>query len=1237
MKLLTLLSLSLCIFFNTFAAGTPGLNYNYYEGTWSTLPNFSSLMPVKTGTSANVSLDLRNKDLQYAFQWSGFINIPAAGTYTFETYSDDGSKLYIGSTQVVNNDGEHASQFVTGSIALNAGAYPITITYFQSYGGHTMEVYWSSNSGISRRKIDANVLTIDNPSTTTSTPGLNYNYYEGTWSTLPNFSSLMPVKTGTSANVSLDLRNKDLQYAFQWSGFINIPAAGTYTFETYSDDGSKLYIGSTQVVNNDGEHAGQFVTGSIALNAGAYPITITYFQSYGGYTMEVYWSSNSGISRRKIDANVLTTNNPGTTTSTTNADLRGINNYYFSTAAGDDSRTAAQAMNSSTPWKTLNKLNSIMSSLKPGDAVLFNRGETFTGSIIMKQSGTTGNPIIFSAYGTGSKPMINGLATIKTWTSIGNGAWETPVAGGSYLNMVLVNDLVQAMGRFPNITNPNRGYLTLESHSGNSQITDNELGSSTNWTGAEIVIRKNDWVLDRGPITNHSGNTLTYVSPTAHQPIDGYGYFIQNSPLTLDQLGEWYYNPATKKLRMFFGSAIPTNYSVKASMADTLVFINNKNYITFDNMCFNGANVTAFQLNNSSNIKIQNSEINYTGYDGVSAENSPYMSIENNLINHSNNSGVKLYSGSSYASVKSNAVRNSGTIPGMGSSNNQQMVGLFVDASPYNAIELNTVDSSGYCGITFTGDYTTVKNNVVNYFCLTVSDGGGIYTWGGWDKVGRKVIGNIVLNGIGAYQGTSNTTPGGAVGIYTDDRSSNIDIFNNSIANCIRAGIYLHNSHEMNVTGNTLYNNAIQLSYVHDALEPGDPIRNVKTVGNVISSSKATQFLVENSSTLNDIPSFGSYNSNYYVRPTNQSGIITTTIQDNGQYTAAFYDLAGWNSKYGFDQQSAISPLKIPAYTVTRLIGANKYPNGSFNSNIDGAFVLSSPGRATASFNNSGKLDGGALQVSFDAAGGPVNNVGAYIDFGSVTAGKTYVIKFSLLSAAANKTIKTFIQHNGGSYSKLSDIRYFDLSTTRTENQFLFTAPSTLSNAMIAFEISGSDCPYWLDNFQVYEAEVATINADDYMRFEYNSTSKSKSVLLSGNYVDAKNQLYSDAISIAPFSSVVLIKQTSLTTASQAAAQTTSNMMATSEAEAQQVIAMTVKISPNPVHEKLQVAVSLPENTQAASMSIYSLSGVRLKTIAMSTTATTVPVDVSSFNNGVYIININYDGHTITKKFVKQS
>jgi len=55
------------------------------------------------------------------------------------------------------------------------------------------------------------------------------------------------------------------------------------------------------------------------------------------------------------------------------------NNYYFSSTDGDDSRTSFQAQDSSTPWRSINKLNSIFSSLQAGDVILFKRGDVFYG------------------------------------------------------------------------------------------------------------------------------------------------------------------------------------------------------------------------------------------------------------------------------------------------------------------------------------------------------------------------------------------------------------------------------------------------------------------------------------------------------------------------------------------------------------------------------------------------------------------------------------------------------------------------------------------------------------------------------------------------------------------------------------------------------------------------------------------------------------------------------------------
>ncbi len=89
--------------------------------------------------------------------------------------------------------------------------------------------------------------------------------------------------------------------------------------------------------------------------------------------------------------------------------------YYLSSSKGDDSRTVLQAQKSSTPWQSLARINSM--TLAPGDVVNLKRGDVFTGSLTVGQSGASGKPITYSAYGTGANPKISGFTTLSTWTN----------------------------------------------------------------------------------------------------------------------------------------------------------------------------------------------------------------------------------------------------------------------------------------------------------------------------------------------------------------------------------------------------------------------------------------------------------------------------------------------------------------------------------------------------------------------------------------------------------------------------------------------------------------------------------------------------------------------------------------------------------------------------------------------------------------------------------------------------
>jgi hypothetical protein len=137
--------------------GDNGLKYEYYEGTWNSLPNFDFLTPVASGIAQNFDVTLRQRSDNFSLRFTGYIEIKTAGIYTFYTNSDDGSNLYIDDVLVVNNDGLHGAQDAMGTINLTAGRHKIAVGYFEKTGSEVLTVSFAG-PGISRKQIPVNLL-----------------------------------------------------------------------------------------------------------------------------------------------------------------------------------------------------------------------------------------------------------------------------------------------------------------------------------------------------------------------------------------------------------------------------------------------------------------------------------------------------------------------------------------------------------------------------------------------------------------------------------------------------------------------------------------------------------------------------------------------------------------------------------------------------------------------------------------------------------------------------------------------------------------------------------------------------------------------------------------------------------------------------------------------------------------------------------------------------------------------
>ena len=92
----------------------------------------------RPGTNVNTN--------SFSVRWTGFVEAPATGTYTFQTITDDGGRLWVNGVQLINNWSDHSATTNTaGPINLVAGVrYAVTMEYYENGGSAVARLLWRS-------------------------------------------------------------------------------------------------------------------------------------------------------------------------------------------------------------------------------------------------------------------------------------------------------------------------------------------------------------------------------------------------------------------------------------------------------------------------------------------------------------------------------------------------------------------------------------------------------------------------------------------------------------------------------------------------------------------------------------------------------------------------------------------------------------------------------------------------------------------------------------------------------------------------------------------------------------------------------------------------------------------------------------------------------------------------------------------------------------------------------------
>lgn len=287
------------------AARADGLAATYYDN-----PDFSGLQVSRV--DATIDFDwaegapFSNFGVNdFSTRWTGFIKPAYSGTYTFYLSADDGCRLSINNVSLIDDWAfNYSNSTRTATISLNADTlYPIQVEYLENSGWAGVRLEWSSASQ-ARQVVPSTRLFSSAPSSSGGS-GLLASYWDNADFSGPGF-----MRVDTNVNFdwrggSPDARIAADTFSARWTGLLCAPSTGAYTFTTATDDGVRLWVNNTLLVDRWNDQGPTNWSGTINLVAGRkYALRMDYYENGGGAVARLAWSG-PGFASQIVPASVL--------------------------------------------------------------------------------------------------------------------------------------------------------------------------------------------------------------------------------------------------------------------------------------------------------------------------------------------------------------------------------------------------------------------------------------------------------------------------------------------------------------------------------------------------------------------------------------------------------------------------------------------------------------------------------------------------------------------------------------------------------------------------------------------------------------------------------------------------------------------------------------------------------------------------------------------------------------------
>ncbi|MEO8664241.1 MAG: right-handed parallel beta-helix repeat-containing protein [Ignavibacteria bacterium] len=779
---------------------------------------------------------------------------------------------------------------------------------------------------------------------------------------------------------------------------------------------------------------------------------------------------------------------------------------YYVSATGNDGNSGTST---STPWKSIAKVNTSMNTFLPGDKILFNKGDVFEGEIKVTKSGTSGNEITFDSYGAGLNPKITGFKKITGWTIYSGNIYEVNV--NDTISNLYVNGTLMTIARFPD-----SGWLRVDSPNGTNGFSDAALTQGAGyWNGANCRIRTTNWCYETIIVSSFSSANITFSSPSQYAINSDYGYYLDNKLNLLTTENEWYYDKSTHKIYLYAPGGINPNSMTIDGAAHIDGFVITASNILIQNLTIEGYKEEGIEVPNSNNVSIKNCSINKNDKTGITIYGNNHL-IENNVLQDNLNTGIvsNIFNGN----ILNNNINRTGLIPGYGK-NSWGYIGVIM--GQYGTVfKNNIIDSSGYSGISTIGN-NRVENNYVDYSCLILNDGAAI----GFDMAdGLQIINNVFSNTISDKSSCPIGAYTLAYGIYFGNRDlKNILVSGNTIASNRSVGMYVDNSitsDNFQILNNTFYNNfTSQILLSNYSSTSFKPVFNNIIRGNIFYSLNSEQSsMVQKMYYYPTFSDFGTFDSNYYCNPYNELVIKRTILSP--QYSSIDYKLSKWKNDFNEDLHSKVSNYAFDQFKVTDTIGTNFITNSRFATNISSWATWPSGSTISHVINNS--LDTGSMKIQWNGTGFTENF--CISNSYPIIQGNYYLMSLSCIGNNSG-LFKIWVRPSLAGIYDIGLNRIFGYENFRKNHSYIFRADTTDLSTTFSVGMSLPDSILYVDNASIYQVSVERVDSTSLSKLFTNTTDVLQNIPLNGiPYKDLNNNIVS-SLSLPPYSSKILINE----------------------------------------------------------------------------------------------------------------